>query len=89
MKLTLIALVNSKAIKVILEGKDKKWGAVAPNGEAVVTALDKLFKRAKMNVTLLEKIHVLAEDHSSLISICLAKTIQKLLSIAKNFQAFI
>ena len=88
MNLTLVALAKSKSIKVILEGGEQTWEEIALNGEEVVKALDKLFKRAKMNVTFLDTIHVLAEDHSSLISICLAKTIKKSLSIAKHFKTF-
>ncbi len=53
MNLTLMPLKESRAIKIVLKSKGKSWEEVAQNGEDIVPTLDKMFKAAKMTITLL------------------------------------
>ena len=88
MKLALIPQSQSKEIKIILKNESQSWEEIAQNGEAILQTLDKIFKAAKMNITSLDSISVLAQIEASLTSINLAKTVQKSLRVAKKFKTF-
>jgi len=88
MKLTLSPLANSKAIKLVVEDNATKqrWEEIAPTGDDLVRALDKLLKNAKIAVLSLERVKVFCVKKSSLTSVRLAKTFQQALTIAKFYQ---
>ncbi len=88
MNLTLIPLKESRAIKIILKDGKNRWEEVAQNGEDIVPTLDKMFKAAKMTITLLDSVRVLAQKQASLTSQNLAKTVQKSLRVGKKFKTF-
>lgn len=100
MLLILTPLSHSKAIKIILQKGDITWEDVAPQGEDIAETLDKLFEIAKINkvcsssacggcpidLRSVKSMCVMAEEHSSLLSVYLAHTTKQALRIAKEFQ---
>lgn len=86
MRLTLIPLANSRSIKILVTNGRKQWEKIAENGEAVVGALDKVFEIAKIDLRSVRSIRVMAQEHSSLLSLYLAHTTKQALRIAKEFQ---
>lgn len=88
MELILIPLAKSRAMSIIVKDRktQKTWEEIALQGDDIVRALDKIFRIAKINITSLDKIFVLAQKDSSLISFFLAKTVKQSLGIAKSFK---
>ncbi|MBI3334957.1 MAG: hypothetical protein HY001_00455 [Candidatus Portnoybacteria bacterium] len=91
MKLVLSPLANSKAIKLVLEDNAtrQQWEEIAPTGDDLVGALDKLLEMANIEITSVETVRVYPEKEASLTSLRLAKTFQQALNIAKSIKPHI
>lgn len=88
MKLILQPLGDSRAIKLILQGKGKseRYEEIALTGEDLVETLDKLLKRANIGHILISSVTISAEKGASLTSLRLATTFQQALSIAHSIK---
>jgi hypothetical protein len=86
MKLILKPLGKSRAIKLILRGKDRSdsYEEIAVTGEDLIETLDKLLKKANIGHILISSVTISAEKGASLTSLRLAKTFAQALSIAHS-----
>jgi hypothetical protein len=81
MKLSVIPLEQSKAIRLTLAAHGQKWHEIAPTGEDLVPTLDKILKKANIDHSNLTNIIVRPQKQASLTSLRLATTVQRALTL--------
>lgn len=86
--LTLHPQKNSKAIRLVLKRSEEgeSWEEIAPAGDDLIKALDKLLKTANIRYNSLKVIKVYPEQGASLTSLRLAKTFQQALNTVKSLK---